>query len=414
MIRSVEITRLAAVGAASAILLLSPAAAREQTLPGATVESVVAIAKRLNPTVAAASLEFDAAVHKIGTAGVLADPTLILEAWDVNRQGVAQRRIGFDQEVRLWGKYGLERSIAQADAEVAKFQGRATVTELIAQVVAAHGEYNAAYEAVGIAVEIKRRYDEILALLRSRYGATAVDQQDVIRAEVEAATAEGDVVRRQGEQKAAAARLNALIGRPSLAPLAAPTGFRGGKAVSLAQVQALARSANPMLAMAGAQSNSAAQTKSLTDLNYYPDVTLGAKYVQRPGMEDTGEFMLGVKLPLQYQAKDAEQRAAGARLGAAQARNEALRLRIDGQVADAWFGVEALRKVVQIYASRQIPAARTSVDTARSGFQAGTTDLFFVFEAERRLRTVQLDLLRLKVELQTKYAEMERVAGGSL
>ncbi len=169
-----------------------------------------------------------------------------------------------------------------------------------------------------------------------------------------------------------------------------------------------------MLALAGAQSNSADQTKSLTDLNYYPDVTLGAKYVQRPGTEDTGEFMLGVKLPLQYQAKDAEQRAASARLGAAQARNEALRLRIDGQVADAWYAVDALRKVVQIYASRQIPAARTSLDTARNGFQAGTTDLFFVFEAERRLRAVQIDLLKLKVELQTKSAEMERLAGGSL
>ncbi len=414
MTRSVEITRFAALGAMVAILWLSPAAAGEQAMPGATVESVVAIAKRLNPTVAAASLEFDAAVHKIGTAGVLADPTLILEAWDVNRQGVGQRRVGLEQEIKLWGKYGLERNIAQADAEAEKFQGRATVTELIAQVVAAHGEYNAAYEAVAVSTEIKRRDDEILGLVRSRYGATSIDQQDVIRAEVEAATAEGDVVRRQGELKSGAARLNALIGRPSLAPLAAPSGFRAVKTISLAQVQALARSANPQLAMAGAQSNSAAQTKSLTDLNYYPDVTLGAKYVQRPGTEDTGEFMLGVKLPLHYEVKDAEQRAAGAKLGAAQARNEALRLRVDGQVADAWFSVDALRKVVQIYASRQVPAARTSLDTARNGFQAGTTDLFFVFEAERRLRAVQLDLLKLKVELQMKYAEMERLAGGSL
>ncbi|MGH6712087.1 MAG: TolC family protein [Bradyrhizobium sp.] len=414
MIRSAGIVRLTAIGATTALLWLSPAAAGDQTMPGATVESVVAVAKRLNPTVAAAALDFDAAVHKIGTAGVLADPTLILEAWDVNRQGVAQRRIGLDQEIKLWGKYGLERNIAQSEAEVAKFQGRATVTELIAQVVAAHGEYNAAYEAVVVSTEIKRRYDEILGLLRSRYGATSVDQQDVIRAEIEAATAEGDVVRRQGEQKAAAARLNALIGRPSLAPLAAPTGFRAVRAVSLAQVQALARSANPMLALAGAQSNSAAQTKTLTDLNYYPDVTLGAKYVQRPGTEDTGEFMLGVKLPLHYEVKDAEQRAAGARLGAAQARNEALRLRIDGQIADAWFSVDALRKVVQIYVSRQLPPARSSVDNARNGFQAGSSDLSSVFESERRLRTVQLDLLRLKVELQTKYAEMERLAGGSL
>jgi len=169
-----------------------------------------------------------------------------------------------------------------------------------------------------------------------------------------------------------------------------------------------------MLALAGAQTNSAAQTKSLTDLNYYPDVTLGATYVQRPGTEDTGEFMAGFKVPLHYEVKDAEQRAAGARLGAAQARAEALRLRIDGQIADTWFGVDALRKVVQIYVSRQLPPARSSVDNARNGFQAGSMDLFFVLEAQRRLRAVQLDLLKLKVELQTKYAEMERLAGGSL
>src|SRR5260221_2213371 len=372
------------------MLWLSPAAAGNQAMPGATVESVVALARRLHPTVGADALDFDAAVHKIGTAGVLADPTLVLEAWDVNSLGVGQRRFGLEQELKLWGKYGLERDIAQSDADAAKFQGRAAVIDLIAQVVAAHGEYNAAYEAVAISVEIKRRYDEILGLLRSRYGATSVDQQDVIRAEIEAATAEGDVVRRRGELKSAAARLNSLIGRPSLAPLAAPTGFRTVKSVSLAQAQALARSANPMLALAGAQSNSAAQTKSLTELNYYPDVTLGAKYVQRPGTEDTGEFMLGVKLPLHYEVKDAEQRAAGARLGAAQARNEALRLRIDGQIADAWFGVEALRKVVQIYASRQLPPARSSVDNTRNGFQAGSSDISLVFETGRRLRAVQL------------------------
>ena len=108
MIRSVGIIRLTAIGAITATLWLSPAAAGDQTVPGATVESVVAIAKRLNPTVAAASLDFDAAVHKIGTAGVLADPTLILEAWDVNRLGVGQRRFGIEQEFKLWGKYGLE------------------------------------------------------------------------------------------------------------------------------------------------------------------------------------------------------------------------------------------------------------------------------------------------------------------
>ena len=121
---------LATVSAASALLWMSSTMAAEQPLPGATAESVVAVAKRLNPTVAAAALEFDAAVHKIGTAGVLADPALVLEAWDVNGLGVGQRRFGVEQEIKLWGKYGIERNIAQADADAAKFQSRATVTEL--------------------------------------------------------------------------------------------------------------------------------------------------------------------------------------------------------------------------------------------------------------------------------------------
>jgi hypothetical protein len=37
-----------------------------------------------------------------------------------------------------------------------------------------------------------------------------------------------------------------------------------------------------------------------------------------------------------------------------------------------------------------------------------------VLEAERRLRLVQLELLKLEVERQAKYAELERLAGGSL
>jgi outer membrane protein TolC len=167
---------LAAIGATAALLWLSPAEPVDRSVPGATVESEVAIAEKLNPTVAAASLDFSAALYMVSAAGVLDDPTLVLEAWDVNSLGVGQRRFGVEQKLKLWSKYGPEHDVAQADAEAAQFRGRATGTELIAQVNAAHGEYNAAYESVEISTEIKRRYDEILELLRSRYGATSLDQ----------------------------------------------------------------------------------------------------------------------------------------------------------------------------------------------------------------------------------------------
>ena len=169
-----------------------------------------------------------------------------------------------------------------------------------------------------------------------------------------------------------------------------------------------------MLAATDAQVRSATSAKELTDLNYYPDVTLGARFVQRPTGNNTGEFLLGFKVPLQFEAKDAEQDAASSKLDAAQARSEGIRLKLDGEVAEAWFGLEAVRKAIRIYEQRQLPPARLSVETVRAGFRAGTTDLATVLEAERRLRAVELELLKLKVEEQAKYAELERLAGGLL
>lgn len=421
MKRAGRITRLALLGAVTVLPWLSPAVATERgssraVLAGATVESVIALARRLSPELAAAAFEAEASRHAVGAAGALADPTVTFEAWDVNaRQGIGQRRIGIDQEFKLWGKQGLERGVARAEAEVATHKARATAVDLIARIKAVHAEYNAANEAVSLSLQVKRRVTELQELLEARYGSTAVDQQDVIRGRIEIATADVDIVRRQGELKAVAARLNALVGRPALAVLALPVGFRRIKpGITIATIQSKARALNPALAASTGEVGAALGAKALTDLNYYPNLTLGARYVQRPSGGDSGEFLVGFKLPLQFAAKDAEQRAASSRLGAAHARNDAARLRLDGEVAETWFGLEATRKAIQIHETRQLPQARQSVETARSGFQAGSTDLSIVFEAERRLRTVHLDLLKLKVEEQTKHAELERMAGGSL
>ncbi|WP_036279856.1 TolC family protein [Methylocystis sp. ATCC 49242] len=404
-----------AVTAVVAGLTVWPVSAGEREMPGATVESVVALARRLSPELAASVLDADAAAHRVGAAGVQPDPTVTLQAWDVNSRGVGQRWIGVEQQFRLWGKTDLEKGIAQADADVARRQSEAIEVDLVARVKTAYALYGAAQRAVDLSKSLKQRVDDLLALLRLRYGASSVDQQEVIKAEIEAANAAADVARREGDAKLAAARLNALIGRAALAPLASPKGFRPLKTkLTLAGVQDLARSSNPQLAATHAQVRAATGAKELTDLNYYPDITAGATFVQRPTGENSGQFLLGFKVPLQYEAKDAEQRAASASLGAAQARNEALRIRLDGDVAEAWFRLEAIRKAIKIFEQRQLPPARLSVETASKGFDAGTTDLATLLESERRLRAIELELLAYKVEEQSKYADLERLAGGSL
>ncbi len=390
-------------------------AAEREAAPGASVESVVGFARRLSPELAASILDADAAAHRVGAAGVQPDPTVTLQTWDVNGKGVGQVWIGAEQTFRLWGKTDLEKGVASADADAARHLSHAVELDLVARVKAAYAQYNAAHRAVELAKSLQQRVDQLAELLRLRYGASSVSQQEVIKAELEAANAAADVARREGEEKSSAARLNALIGRPAQAPLAAPRGFPALKArMTLAGAQELARSSNPQLAATHAQVRSATGTKELTDLNYYPDITAAANLVQRRNGDTSGMFLLGFKVPLQYEAKDAQQRAASASLGAAQARNDALRLRLDGEVAEAWFRLEAIRKAVRIFEQRQLPPARLSVETAQKGFDAGTTDLATLLETERRLRAIELELLALRVEEQGRYAELERLAGGSL
>jgi len=407
--------RLPLVAALLLNLSIASASATDRDLPGVTAESVVALAKKLSPEVAAAVLDADSASQRVGAAGVQPDPVVTLQAWDVNSRGVGQRWIGAQQTFRLWGKTDLERGVAEADADAAWHRSHAIEIDLVARVKTAFAQYNAAQRAVALSKSLKQRVDQLLELLRLRYGASSVEQEDVIKAELEAANAAADVARREGEAKSTAARLNALIGRDARSPLGAPKGFPSLKTkLTLAGVQALARASNPQLAATHAQVRSATTAKKLTDLNYYPDITAGANFVQRQTGENSGMFMLGFTVPLQYEAKDAEQRAASASVGAAQARNEALRIRLDGEVAEAWFRLEAVRKAIRIFEQRQLPPAKLSIETARSGFDAGTTSLAALLESERRLRAIELELLGLKIEEQSRYADLERLAGGSL
>jgi hypothetical protein len=289
--------RLTAIGPVMDLPWTVPIAAKECEVPGVNIDSVGALARQLSSELAGSALAANAAAHKVGAVGVLADPTVTLQAWDVNGRGVGQPWIGVEQEFKFWGERDLERGVAEADPEAARHQSRVIDTDLIARV------------------------------------------------------------------KTAARR---------------------------------------------------PERKELTNLNCYPNVTVGATFVHRPTGDNAGQFMLGFKVSLQYEAKAAEQRAASSRPGAGQMRYDAIRICLDGDAAEAWFGLEAVRKAIRIVEQHQLNPARLLMETARSGFAAGAADLATSLEAERRLRTIEVEILKLKVEEQARYAELERLAGGSL
>ena len=62
-------------------------AATADTLPGATVESLLAAAREGSPDLRMVRLEADAAAERVGPAGALPDPVFRLELENITRNG---------------------------------------------------------------------------------------------------------------------------------------------------------------------------------------------------------------------------------------------------------------------------------------------------------------------------------------
>src|SRR5207244_12089952 len=95
--------RVTPVLALLAILLAAEPAIAEAPVslaaPGATLEEVLGIARRLSPELAARALDTEAAQARVAIAGSLADPTLRITSDEIDRtRGPRQNKMFFTVE----------------------------------------------------------------------------------------------------------------------------------------------------------------------------------------------------------------------------------------------------------------------------------------------------------------------------
>ena len=159
-----------------AIMLLAGPACADAPVslaaPGATLDEMLAIARRLSPELAARALDTEAAQARVEIAGSLADPTLRITSDEIDRtSGPRQNKMFFtvEQEFPLWGKRDLKR--AQAGADVARTQADARMTEaeLIEKVKVAFAQYYQADQAIRTTEDLHRVVHDIARVAQDRY-----------------------------------------------------------------------------------------------------------------------------------------------------------------------------------------------------------------------------------------------------
>ena len=116
--------------AAALLALALSGTAQAEPLPGASVESLLAIAREGSPDLRMVRLEAEAARERIGPAGALPDPRSACRTGKHHAQrhaerdavAVAGRRYQIHcllQPLPFWGKRDLKREIAAAEADQA-------------------------------------------------------------------------------------------------------------------------------------------------------------------------------------------------------------------------------------------------------------------------------------------------------
>lgn len=409
------------IGLLSALVLTEPAEAAPKGPPGATATELIALARELSPDLAAAALTAEAAMARIISAGALPDPTLRVDADNLDSRDVSMNgptyRFRVMQEFPLWGKRELKSEMAGFEATAARYRFRSAQLDLIARVKSIFAARYATFRAHALTQASMDTVLTAAATLRDRYAQGGTTQEDVLRLEIEAEELRFEIERLSGQETKTAAQLNALMNRRPSSPLAVPVALRplpiAGK-MNVAVLVDRAVKLNPMIAEADAKTGSANVAQSLAERNRYPDVSLGVMTARdRDGYAGTG-VMGEIRIPLQWGAKEADVSAASAERAAAQHRLNALKATLRGEVAGMLAEYQATAKTLEILQQHHLPKSQQVVQLSLNALQTGQGDVLRVLDAIRRLRNVQLEILKTQVQQQSSLAEIERAIGGEL
>ena len=410
-------------------MLLGPisAVAAERPL-GSDVAGLLAYARERNPELAAMRHEADAAAQRVQPAGALPDPVLRAELMDVTNQGtnkaaslwpsqVGSTRYLVTQSVPWFGKRGLQRDVAEAQALQADGQVAATWAELAGRIKTAYAMYYYLSGSERLARQTLELWATLEQIAQTRYAHGLGAQQDVIRVQVEQTGLRAELLDLESERHHQQSRLNASLSRPANAELVEPSQLRRLPAAAQLDYPLLEqklRARNPQLQIVEAQIQSAEKSRDLVQLNRYPGFTLGVAPTQSGNSVRSWDLMVEFNIPLQQESRRSQEREAEAMLAASGARKEALLNQTLSELSESLYGLETARRTESLAATRLLPQSELTYRSALAGYETGRVEFAMLIEAQRQILKAKQQLLKAQVDAQLRLAEIERLLGEEL
>ncbi len=376
-------------------------------------EALIRAVLSVNPSVAAAEEGFRAALARYPQETALDDPMLTYSLGPISLfEGRFGQTLELSQRFPFFGKLELRGQVANAGAEAAKEDIRTVRLELGLTASLLYDDFFVIDRALEINASHQALIRELAEAATSQYVAGAASQQDPLQAEVELTHLEHENVVLDMRRAVVVARLNALLHRAPELSIPAPPDQMTIPTESSTVSPSRALERRPELAAQRARVEEKKAGVALAKREYFPDFSVMTGYNSMWGATPH-RWMVGVGLnvPIQLGRRAAAVEQAEAEL--AREGRTLDRLTDDTLVSirEAGLLVEKARHVVHLYATRLLPAARDQVEAARAGFVAGANSFSALIDAEKNLRSVELERERANAELCQSLALLARASG---
>ena len=410
-----------------ALLLLLPGDAAGQEVspvgqPTVRLADVLEMVERLNPRLAAAEAMARAARARVPAASRPADPQLQLGWMNYElpelrpMQPLGMTQLQLMQMVPVAGQLRLSGDIARARADVAATMIDDVRLELRARSAMSFYDLYAIEGALGVASETKRLLEDIAAVADRMYQVGEGRQADVLRARVEIARMEEEIVRMQTMRAVEQANLNALLVQPAGSPIGSPVlpSFPRVPA-SVDSLVALADQHRPLL-RAGAKELEAAERRStLAVREIWPDLLVGVQLGQRSGamgVERMGSLMIGASIPVFARSRQLPMRTEMIAMQvAARAELDAMRTETSGSVAAASADLDRARRLAELYRTSVLPQAEATVASSRAAYRVGDVPFMTLIDAQMMLNRYRQELFTLEADEGKAWTQLEMLTG---
>lgn len=388
-----------------------------------TVQQLVEIALAQNPAIKSAAERFQAQRARVPQARALPDPTISggwmghIAPFDVQHNFPPSfRGLTVQEKFPYPGKLKLRGEIADRQAEASGWEAEHTRRQVVSEIKTAYYKYFYLTKAIAITKRNKNLLEKLESIAEARYRVGKGIQQDVLRAQIEVSRIDQKLIILEQQEKTAEARINTLLYRDPESPLPPPAPVTPPKfTTSLQELYQLAHANDPGLERGRRMVESGRDAVALAQKAYKPNFSVSYSYQQRPDLQDSNGFMVGINIPIFFRSKQREGviEASHSLIGAERSL-DARKTTVDFKIKQEYLAATASEKLMNLYSKAIVPQSSLALESAMSAYEVGKVDFVSMLDNFIYVLNYEVNYYQELSNFETALARLEPLVNRNL